>query len=63
MASTENKVFDRKHSIYKTKGSENPAFVLDKGIIRSRYFEMPLKMSFVYYNSEIKIHMFKFSIT
>ena len=33
MASTENKVFDRKHSIYKTKGSENPAFELDKGIM------------------------------
>ena len=34
MTSTENKVFDRKHSIYKTNGSENPAFVLDKGIMQ-----------------------------
>ena len=32
--STENKVSDRKRSIYKTKGSENPAFVLDKGIMQ-----------------------------
>ena len=34
ITSTENKVFDRKHSIYKTNGSENPAFVLDKGIMQ-----------------------------
>ena len=31
---TENKLLDRKHSIYNTKGSDNPSFVPDIGIIQ-----------------------------